>query len=241
MMISELIFIAEKMLSVSLLNMYRFAKCIPGRLQNFMVDRKKLLVLVILCFFIGFAPIVLVFVDFQTNNLGEFLIEESPALLQLSFDENTVAIHRSPFFIMVMAAFLLTFIVGNMVSLYIFIHMDRAIKQLKIEVTQDTYRLQRMLYLSVVIESLITVLTIVLPLEIFAIVIIFSIPYGSYVTHVLLIFMGFYTSLSAIAHFYFIKPFRKCALNVFNIVVRICVKRRVQVVFYTRSTVSIGT
>uniref|UniRef100_A0A914D787 G protein-coupled receptor n=1 Tax=Acrobeloides nanus TaxID=290746 RepID=A0A914D787_9BILA len=170
--------------------MYRFANCIPGRLQNFMEDRKNLLVLVVLCFFVGFAPIALVFVDFQTNNLDEFLIEEAPALLQLPFDENTVTIHRSPFFILLTAASLLTLIVGNMVTLYIFIHMDRAIKQMKIEITQHTHHLQRMLYLSVVIETLITALTITLPLEIFAILIIFSIPYGSYVTNVLIISNG---------------------------------------------------
>ena len=239
--IYDFIFVAEKIFSVALLNMYRFANCIPGRLQNFMEDRKNLLLLVVLCFLVGCVPILLVFVDFQTNNLDEFLIEEAPALLQLTFDENTVTIHRSPFFILLTAASLLTLIVGSMITLYIFIHMDRAIKQLKIKVTQHTYHLQRMLYLSVIIETLITDLTFVLPLGIFAIMIIFSIPYGSYVTHVSFIFIGFYTSLSVIAHVYFIKPFRKCAQNVFNVVVRFCIKRRDQVVFYKRSTVSIRT
>uniref|UniRef100_A0A914E7V3 G protein-coupled receptor n=1 Tax=Acrobeloides nanus TaxID=290746 RepID=A0A914E7V3_9BILA len=189
MMIFEIIFIVEKVLSVALLNMYRFANCIPGRLQDFMEDRKNLLILVVLCFFVGLAPIVFVFIDFQPNNLGEFLIEEAPALLQLPFDENTVTIPRSPIFILLTAVCVLGLIVGVVFFLYMFIHMDRAIKQMKIKITQHTYHLQRMLYLSVVIESL-TVLTIVLPMAIYAIMVIFAIPYGSYVTHVLFIFIG---------------------------------------------------
>ena len=99
--------------------------------------------------------------------------------------------------------------------------MYYAIEKLKTSMLNSTHQLQKLLHLSVVIEASIIGITMTVPLSFVGIMIIFPIPYGSYIVYIAFILMSFQTSLSALAQFYFIKPFKKCAMDVVQRVLKI--------------------
>ena len=92
---------------------------------------------------------------------------------------------------------------------------------MKTQVSPNTHRLQKMLFISCLMEHFINVALIAFPLLIVALVIIFPVPFGSYFFYVNFITMSFQTTISTISHLYFIRPFRKVAKDFFLFFVKI--------------------
>jgi hypothetical protein len=79
------------------------------------------------------------------------------------------------------------------------------------QVSEHVHRLQRMMFISVLIEAFAFQLFIAWPLIIAFLIAMLSIPYGSYFAYILFIAMSFQTTISVITQFYFIRPFREAA------------------------------
>jgi hypothetical protein len=86
----------------------------------------------------------------------------------------------------------------------------RNVQNLRASVLKTTYQMQKMLFLSVLVEDIITDLTTSLPLAIVSIILSFPIPYASHCTYIFFILMSFHTCCTVLAQCYFIRPFRKC-------------------------------
>uniref|UniRef100_A0A914D1U3 Uncharacterized protein n=1 Tax=Acrobeloides nanus TaxID=290746 RepID=A0A914D1U3_9BILA len=70
-----------------------------------------------------------------------------------------------------------------------------------------------MLFLSTLIESTVTGFLICLPMLVTDLAIMFPIPYGSHIAYIMFTAMSFQTLVSSILQAYFIKPFKKAALE----------------------------
>ena len=104
---------------------------------------------------------------------------------------------------------------GCVITWFYIYQMDQGIKKMKSQVSEDVHRLQRMMFISVLIEAIAFQLFIAWPAIITFLLAMLSIPYGSYSAYILLTAMSFQTTISAITQFYFIRPFREAAKKLF--------------------------
>jgi hypothetical protein len=131
--------------------------------------------------------------------------------------------------------------IGHATGTTICIYMYFAIKMMKKKLTKDTYRLQKVLHLSVVLEFGLCTISMALPLTLVVVLLAFPIPYGSCFIYTFFMLASFQTSLSTIAQCYFIRPFRRCVKNILLRAFKVCFKEGTQttiVVWATKNSLS---
>ena len=108
--------------------------------------------------------------------------------------------------------------IGHTIGTTICAYMYFAIRRMKNRFSKETYRLQKILHLSVVLEFGICTVLLAMPLNITATLVAFPTPYGSHVAYVCCVVASSQTMFSTVAQCYFIRPFRKCAKETFWVV-----------------------
>jgi hypothetical protein len=201
---------------IEFLIMYRYIMCIPGRFQLFFDNPKKLLLILMAFIAIGCVPTFVVGLDLTVTNITEFLTQEAPVLTQLSFGPNVGAFHRN-LFVQILGIIWMSMLIAKIaINKCICIVLYRNVQNLRASVLKTTYQMQKMLFLSVLVEDIISDLTTSLPLAIVGIILSFPIPYASHCTYILFILMSFHTFCTVLAQCYFIRPFRKCISSILS-------------------------
>ena len=127
---------------------------------------------------------------------------------------NVTYIPRGIKLYIVAGALALLLIFGCAIDCFYCYQMDYGIRKMKSQVTENVHRLQRMMFISALVETVVNQLFIAWPLFIVDIMIMFPIPYGSYCCCILFTTMSFQTTISAISQCYFIRPFREAAKKI---------------------------
>lgn len=151
--------------------------------------------------------------------------EDAPILYQLPFKSKLVGAHINLMAAIILIILLIFLISGQVFIAYLCVQMHFSVKQMQSNLTQATHNLQKTLYISVVIETIIGVITTSIPLTIAIFITVFPFPYASYVATVILMLVEFQITLSTISQCYFIKPFRKAVLNLLLIPIKKCGKK----------------
>lgn len=170
--------------------------------------------------------------------MAQFLSEEAPGLQNFSFPYKKINGAKRTVSIQIMIAVHMILLVGGQgIGAYILINMRGAIEKLKANMTTRTHQLQKLIFVSVVMECMIVASTMTIPLTISGIMLIFPVPYGHFVCNIVFIFMSFQTTCGTVAQFYFIKPFRSSAKRVFFGILNFCQKVRLNRINAWASTV----
>jgi hypothetical protein len=148
-------------------------------------------------------------VDSLFKDAYTYIDEEVPALKGFPLGSNVIYIPRGIKLYIVAGALALFLVLGCAICCFYCYQMDRGIRKLKSTVSGSVHRLQRTLFISALMESILDQLFIAWPLFIVDLMIIFPIPYGSYYCYIFYITMSFQTTISAILQCYFIRPFKE--------------------------------
>jgi hypothetical protein len=138
-----------------------------------------------------------------------YIDTEVPALKGIPLGSNVTYIPRGTKLYIAGGLLALCCILGCTISCFYNYQMDQGIKRMKSQVTENVHRLQHMMFISTLIESIVIQLFIAWPLVIVDLLVIFPIPYGSYCCCILFTTMSFQTTISVISQCYFIRPFRE--------------------------------
>ena len=139
----------------------------------------------------------------------DYIENEAPALKEVSFGSNVAYIPRNLKFKILVWPLIGLLISGLILPIYYLVAMNREMQKMKAILSETTHRQQRMLFISILLDHIVCSVVISIPLLFLLLVLVFPIPYGTYVAYSMCTTMSFQTLTSAIFQCYFIKPFRR--------------------------------
>jgi hypothetical protein len=139
----------------------------------------------------------------------DYIENEASVLKEVSFGSNVAYIPRNLKFKIIVWPLIGLLIAGIISPIYYLVAMSREMRKMKAILSETTHRLQRMLFISTLLEHIVNSVMIAIPLLFLLFVLVFPIPYGTHVAYSMCTTMSFQTLMSAIFQCYFIKPFRK--------------------------------
>ena len=140
--------------------------------------------------------------------MSEYIAKDAPSLKEIEFGSNVAYIPRNLKMQLLIWPLITLLVICVSSNTFQIIFMYGGVRKMKKILTGATHRLQRLFFVSTLLEHVVCVTLINYPLVIVIAMIAFPIPYGNYVFYIMLTTMSFQTFISVILQCYFITPFR---------------------------------